>query len=66
MKTLNRKIFFVIVLSLCAMGTMPYGSFNPMNYGFWLSIVYGLFSVSFIDLSFHLLRKKGYLKDKKT
>lgn len=64
MKSIREKVMLVIFLSLYAMGTMSYGSFNPTHYGFWLSICFAVTTVSSIYIFFHYLRKHGYLKDK--
>lgn len=55
----NISIITTVLMCILFMGIMPYGSFNPGTYGFWLCIVLGL-SIGFTtDFLMAKMRQKA-------
>lgn len=66
MKNIIQIALFVVILSIIAMGIMSFGSFNPMDLGFWISIMYGFFTVLFTELVlYYFVKKRKKFKEKK-
>lgn len=58
MKNRYQIVLLAVILSVIAMAVMSFGSFNPMDIGFWISLVFGFGTALFPELPLYLFEKK--------